>query len=143
MDKVYYCEECLPEDGCNAFFIPSEWKCAVHSEESFIETNIDWDEFDIMKNISENPDFIFKMMELKKNDIIEYETKMSQFRNQIGEKEQQKKAQANTVTCPSCKSTNLSKISSAKKAAKVGLFGIFGAGDIGKTYKCNNCGVRF
>lgn len=45
--------------------------------------------------------------------------------------------------CPSCGSRSLSKISSVKKAAKVGLFGIFGAGDIGKTYKCNNCGVRF
>lgn len=45
--------------------------------------------------------------------------------------------------CPICQSTNLSKISSLKKAAKVGLFGIFGAGDIGKTWKCNNCGSRF
>ncbi len=45
--------------------------------------------------------------------------------------------------CPICNSTNLSKISAVKKATKVGLFGIFGASDIGKTYKCNNCGSRF
>lgn len=49
----------------------------------------------------------------------------------------------NKPKCPSCQSTNLSKISSVGKAAKIGLFGLFGAGDIGKTYKCNNCGVRF
>lgn len=45
--------------------------------------------------------------------------------------------------CPICQSTNLSKISAVKKAGKIGLFGIFGAGDIGKTYKCNNCGSKF
>lgn len=49
----------------------------------------------------------------------------------------------NKPKCPSCQSTNLSKISSVGKAAKIGLFGIFGAGDIGKTYRCNNCGVKF
>ena len=40
-------------------------------------------------------------------------------------------------------STNLSKISTFKKATKIGLFGIFGAGDIGKTWKCNDCGSKF
>lgn len=49
----------------------------------------------------------------------------------------------NVPHCPICNSTNLSKISTVKKATRIGLFGIFGAGDIGKTYKCNNCGSRF
>lgn len=49
----------------------------------------------------------------------------------------------NHPACPYCKSTNLSKISALKKAAKISVFGIFGAGDVGKTYKCNNCGARF
>lgn len=25
----------------------------------------------------------------------------------------------------------------------IGLFGIFGAGDLGKTWKCNNCGSKW
>lgn len=50
---------------------------------------------------------------------------------------------SNTPKCPICQSTNLSKISNLKKAGKIGLFGIFGAGDIGKTWKCNNCGSKF
>lgn len=50
---------------------------------------------------------------------------------------------SNIPRCPICNSTNLKKLSTAGKAAKVGLFGIFGAGDIGKTYKCNNCGAKF
>lgn len=45
--------------------------------------------------------------------------------------------------CPICGSARLSKISTMKKAGKVGLFGIFGAGDIGKTWKCDNCGSKF
>lgn len=45
--------------------------------------------------------------------------------------------------CPICGSTRLTKISSLKKAAKIYTFGIFGAGDVGKTYKCENCGAKF
>lgn len=48
-----------------------------------------------------------------------------------------------TPKCPICGSTNLSKISALKKAAKIYTFGIFGAGDVGKTYKCENCGAKF
>lgn len=49
----------------------------------------------------------------------------------------------NKPKCPICGSTNLSKLSNVGKAAKIGLFGIFGAGDLGKTWKCNNCGSKF
>lgn len=48
-----------------------------------------------------------------------------------------------TPKCPICGSTRLTKISTLTKAAKISAFGIYGAGDIGKTYKCNNCGVKF
>lgn len=53
------------------------------------------------------------------------------------------KPQPQKPKCPYCNSTRLEKISSFKKAGKIGLFGIFGAGDIGKTYKCRNCGCKF
>lgn len=51
--------------------------------------------------------------------------------------------QTYTPKCPICGSANLSKISTVTKATKIGLLGIFGAGDIGKTWKCKNCGSRF
>ena len=47
------------------------------------------------------------------------------------------------IRCPICNSNDLSNISNATKVAKVGLFGLLGAGDIGKTYRCNNCGSKF
>lgn len=49
----------------------------------------------------------------------------------------------NIPTCPICGSTNLTKLSNVGKVAKVGFFGIFGAGDLGKTWKCKNCGSKF
>lgn len=45
--------------------------------------------------------------------------------------------------CPICGSTDLTQISTVKKAAKVATFGIYGAGDIGKTWRCNNCKSKF
>ena len=45
--------------------------------------------------------------------------------------------------CPVCHSTSLSKISNVGKVAKIGVFGIYGAGDLGKTWKCNSCGMKF
>lgn len=50
---------------------------------------------------------------------------------------------SNLPTCPICGSTNLTKLLNVGKAAKVGFFGIFGAGDLGKTWKCKNCGSKF
>lgn len=50
---------------------------------------------------------------------------------------------SNTPQCPICKSTKLKKIAVTKKAAKISVFGIFGAGDLGKTWRCENCGSKF
>lgn len=63
--------------------------------------------------------------------------------NCINAERSRKQEGSNTPKCPICQSTDLSKISAVKKATKVGLFGVFGAGDIGKTWKCNNCGSKF
>ena len=54
-----------------------------------------------------------------------------------------KPKEGNIPKCPICQSTNLSKITNARKAGKIALFGIFGEGDLGKTWKCNNCGSKF
>ncbi len=50
---------------------------------------------------------------------------------------------SNVPKCPACGSANLTKLSAVGKVAKIKLFGIFGAGSLGKTYKCNNCGIKF
>ena len=80
------------------------------------------------------------MINLYQKDIIEYELKMSQFRQQLEEKKQ---AQHNCPKCAICGSTDLSKITATQKAGKAVLFGLFAAGDMSKTWKCNKCGSKF
>lgn len=45
--------------------------------------------------------------------------------------------------CPFCSSTDLTKISALGKAIKIELLGLYGADDLGKTYRCRNCGGKF
>lgn len=79
----------------------------------------------------------YKLKVIKDSKIVDY----SPNSNLIDKPQSQQST--NTPKCPICQSTNLSKISTASKAGKIALFGIFGAGDIGKTWKCNNCGSKF
>lgn len=54
-----------------------------------------------------------------------------------------KKNESSIPKCPSCGSTDLQKLSAVGKVARVKMFGILGAGNLGKTYKCRRCGVKF
>ena len=75
----------------------------------------------------------------------EQDAKALQEREQEKKKPVQQKSPQKTYIphCPICGSPDLTKLSALGKVAKIGFFGIFGAGDIGKTYKCNNCGSKF
>lgn len=111
----------------------------------FLEsTDIDSDDFWIIWNISHNNDFIEAMIDLKNKDIIEYELKMSQFRNQLNQQKtiKNKQQQLNVPHCPYCNSTDIKKISGAERIASTTMFGIFSK-KIGKSFKCNNCGGTF
>lgn len=109
------------------------------------DSPLTFEEFKIIDNVSDSDrQFLEAMIELKKKDPIEYQLKMSQFKANLKQQESSKKVEEdNKPKCPTCGSTDLSKISGMKKAAKVGFFGIFGAGDLGKTWKCNNCGSKW
>lgn len=107
-------------------------------------TDIDFPEedFKIIKQISYDPQFIESMIELRKKDIIEYNLKLSQFRNQIAQ--QNRVVKDNVPKCPVCGSTNINKITLTNRIIKTSLFGAIGAvDDAGKTYKCGNCGSKF
>lgn len=154
-NKAKYCKNCWETkqsygnmfSGCYGtnLLIPENNRCLFCGYD-LTEMPITIDELRILDNISKDISFLEAMIELKEKDIIEFESRMGQFRNQIAQQEQikqQASTQVSTPKCPICQSTNLSKISAAKKATKIGLFGIFGAGDVGKTWKCNNCGSKF
>ncbi|MEY8339467.1 hypothetical protein AALB16_15860 [Lachnospiraceae bacterium 62-35] len=89
-------------------------------------------------SISKESNFLKAMDKLYNTDIIEYELKMSQFRNQV---EQQKSNQVqtnNVLKCPTCNSTKVKRISGTAKAA----FGIFSK-TARSQFKCENCGYKW
>ena len=85
------------------------------------------------------------LMKLSDYERLGMEANRANFQKEVErqEKLQKQQKQQNIPKCPICQSTNLSKITNTRKAGKIALFGIFGAGDLGKTWKCNNCGSKF
>lgn len=95
-----------------------------------------------------NRQLLDAMVDLHEKDIIEYELKMSQFRNlveqqkQIKEESESKTKNESHIHCPYCNSTNINKISAIKKSASIIGFGILSK-KIGKQWHCNNCKSDF
>ncbi len=86
-------------------------------------------------------EFLDAMIELKQKDIIEFKTKIAQFKAQV-DAEEERKRQANIPKCPTCGSTNIEKISAGKKMSGAFLFGIFSS-DIRNTMHCKDCGAKW
>lgn len=106
-------------------------------------TNINFPASDLrdLGYISKSASFIDAMINLYQTDIIEYELKMSQFRQQL---EQQKQAkQDNQLRCPYCHSTDVKKITMTSKVTHGAVFGLFGARKILKQWHCNKCKSDF
>lgn len=93
-------------------------------------------DIDTLHDISKDKNFWQAMINLRQTDIIEYELKMSQFRQQL---EQQKQTQDNRPKCPTCGSTYIAKIDGLERAGSIAVFGLFSK-KINKTFKCKNCG---
>lgn len=119
-------------------------KCPLCGYDGLIEKNITEKELDIIGIASDyNRQLLDAMIDLKEKNIIEYELKMTQFRNQV---EQQKsnaaQVQNNLPKCPTCGSTNIKKISASRK-----MLGAIGFGLLSKTarsqWECNNCGNKW
>ena len=76
----------------------------------------DWEDADLitLKEISNDMDFLEAMIKLKKNDPIEYQLKMSQFKANLKQQESQQKEQEesvqNQIHCPKCNSTSIQTI---------------------------------
>lgn len=107
-----------------------------------IDTGITHDELMIIRKISPSNDFLDALIELRKNDIIEYNLKMSQFRNQVQQQKTTSQTNSNTIKCPTCNSIKVKRISGTAKAAGAVAFGL-----LSKTaksqFKCENCGYKW
>lgn len=122
-------------------------ECPICKTEMLDSNMDDLKEFDRIANFGNyNADFILAMIELKKNDIIEYTERYNKLVNQQHEMEVQKKAESlaqqraeeeekNTRHCPKCNGTNFTPV-----RKKYGLFLGFATNKV--ELVCNNCGYR-
>ena len=98
-------------------------------------------EFKTIDDISNSDrQFLESMIKLKQDDPIEYQLKMSQFKTQLQQQEQIKKAEqdnANKVKCPKC---GCADISVANRGYSV-VWGLIGSGK--PMNACKNCGHKW
>lgn len=101
-----------------------------------IHTPLTAEEVFLIKRVSKDRNFLLAMIDLKKNDIIEFETKISIYREQA-KKDGCYGKPKNIATCPKCGSTS---ITAGQRGFSL-LTGFIGSG---KTVnRCANCGYKW
>lgn len=133
--------------GYHNVLVPKEGLtiCPACKKGTLEDSVLTHDEFNLIEDVSDSDrQFLEAMIELKKNDPIEYQLKMSQFKTTLKQQEQVKesKREENEPKCPTCGSTDLEKISFGKKAVGGALFGIFSS-NVRKSMHCKNCGYKW
>lgn len=155
-----YCPICAKENirkpthshiyvaGMIDYYLTDEYAdtvCDKHPDQSLIKMAMTCEEFDILREFVNDPQFFISMNELKANDIIEYNLKMAQFKQQAqqGSIQTQSTSTVSSPKCPYCNSTNVKKITMTSKVTHGAIFGLFGARKILKQWHCNNCKSDF
>lgn len=118
--------------------------CPCCKKADLIDSILTIDEFTTIQKFTQNRQVLESMVELKKNDIIEFELKLNQFKLQQKQKDNvfEKQRQENLVHCPYCNSTDIKKITGTERAVSVGMLGLFSK-KLNKSFKCKNCGGTF
>lgn len=106
-------------------------------EEMNIHPLISIDDALSIYNVTHSTEIIDAMIELKQKDIIEYGLKLSQFKNQLEQRNQVNQQEQNQVRCPRCGSTN---ITAGQRGYSL-LTGFVGSGST--VNRCANCGHKW
>ena len=133
----WICDEYGPDDN----------KCMRCGSE-LEEINLEYRELMYIQRISKNPDYILAMNDLKGKDIIEFESKMENIRQQLNDRDNQAKVQretqqkteekvSNQVRCPKCGSTQIGVTNRGYSL----LSGFIGSGSARNV--CQNCGYKW
>ncbi|MEY8339591.1 hypothetical protein AALB16_16550 [Lachnospiraceae bacterium 62-35] len=162
---VQYCKKCFEEPDkeidaikkacnwtteyakqyiCIGYYTPDEKRiyCKYHPNEKLYDSILTIDEYLVLNKISIDYNFIQAMEELKQNNIIEFNLKMSQFKNNAQQQKNTSQTNSNTIKCPTCNSTKVKRISDTAKAAGAAAFGIFSK-TARSQFKCENCGYKW
>lgn len=155
-----FCEECAKKNNptmCPGFWDYDSTKSLLKEDmttcfqcgHKLIDTCFTFDESVIISHISTDTSFIEAMNKLKQDDIIEFNLKLSQMKNQVQTQESNNQQESskqteedNTPHCPTCGSTDIQKISGTKRWLSTGLFGL-ASSDIGKSMCCKKCGYKW
>lgn len=129
--------------GFHNVFVPKEGLtiCPACHRGILVDSILTHKEFDIIEDISDSDrQFLEAMIKLKQDDIIEYQSRMSQFRIQLEREKQVEEEQKfnNTPHCPHCNSTNIKSISGLNRGASIAMWGIFSK-KINKSFECLDC----
>lgn len=144
MSGVKFCENCFNKpqnynDKHQGFwpFLKEDVLECPDCGSNIIDLNYDSGDFFILLQISHDKEFLKAMIDLKGEDIIEYELKMTQFRNKVEQQSVIKQQEQNKIICPRCGSTN---VSTGQRGYSL-LTGFIGAG---KTVnRCAKCGYKW
>ena len=102
-----------------------------------IKTPLLVEEYVYITLISEDRDFIDAMIELKQKDIIEFKTKIAQFKVQVDAQEERERQEKNKPKCPKCGSTSLATVNRDYSF----LTGFLGSGK--PMNVCQSCGHKW
>ena len=106
-----------------------------------VDTKFRLDDLHLLGRMSEcNRQVLDAMMKLCKDDPIEYQLKINQFKLQKEEKKQQ--FEDSLPHCPHCKSTNIKSISGVNRGMSIAMLGIL-SNKINKSFECKNCGYTW
>ncbi len=153
-DCLWLCPKCKQEMTNNklqfGIYTPNGIGVAVDSDtNTYIcpthnvlceKINMCMSDYVTIQQVSDNIDFLEAMIDLKEKDIVEYQLKMSQFRNQANQ--QRVVRESSVPKCPHCHSAQIKSISGLERGASVLTWGLFSK-KINKSFKCNNCGYTW
>lgn len=152
--RVNYHENLITPDGVNKYitqYFPEiteesyiedyENNICPFCKHELIDTGMPMSDFkDITYFANRNRDLLLAMIELRQKDVIEYELKMGQIREQLDRKESSQTS--NLPHCPHCNSTDIARISGAERAGSILMLGFFSK-KINKSFKCKKCGYTW
>lgn len=114
-----------------------------------IYINLTEEEHDVLSKISKDEKFLAAMDKLKSENIIEYNLKLTQFRQSLSMEDNSSNENgisgldvSGVPKCPTCGSTKVKKISGATRWVSVGMVGL-SSSNIGKTMVCSKCGYKW
>lgn len=129
-----FCKNCYKNNKGSFFpFLHDDTSiCPDCHSEGLVDSALTGMEIITLGEITHDDKFIKAMDDLKRKDIIEFESRMAQFRKQ----------EENAPKCPTCGSTNIEKISVGKKVVGGAMFGLFSS-NVRKSMHCKNCGYKW